>query len=598
VRPRTLATAACYLVLSAGFASLLFAFPNATGWRDWDFHLFLHAAVLKSLVEYGQLPLWNPWYCGGNVLWANPQAAFFSPVYPLAAVMSIPLAMKINIVIHYWVGLVGMHLLLTRIFGLKFLPAILFLASAFVFSGAPALHLAVGHANFLPAFYLPFLLYFFFFALESGAVRHAAIGGGVLALIAWNGGLHVVPMAAAIVGVIGLVSSIARRDWRPALMAAIVGGFAALLAAPRIVPLLFFVTSPHFDDARSATGHPDLMTLEMLLRSLIDPWQNRGYRLEGQIYEWIEYGNYVGLPFVLASLFSLFLILRTRLLTNRWFGVALGVTTIAMLVMSAGEFSPWAPASLFERVPLLSSFRVPSRYIMAATLCAVLTVAWIARVLDLESLGPRARLVVAILCLLATGDLVYRNRAMLGGAFIQDPVDARFHLLAGPTTLAINANSSPLEWGSPMFRSLMNGQSFYRCYEVMQTARKADTTHPLIWADDDTEILETRFSPNRIEYSVTAIRRPSRVRLNQNFATGWRNVAGAVEPDPGTGQPSIVVRPGETGTFSFAFSPPGLLLGWILAVIGIGGGVYASRLGVEIRSEPQPRRHEGTKKRK
>jgi len=588
---RRVGIGALYLALAVVFTRPLFAFPNATGWRDWDFHLFLHAAVLKSLVEYGQLPLWNPWYCGGNVLWANPQAAFFSPVYPLAAAMSIPLAMKINIVFHYWVGLVGMHVLLTRIFGLKPGPKtrpasdllVLFLASAFVFSGAPALHLAVGHANFLPVFYLPFLLYFFFLAVGSGALKHAILAGAVLALMAWNGGLHVVPMAAAAVGMLGVVSSIARRDWRPALAASVVGLFGALFAAPRIVPLLSFVTSPQFFDARSQAGHPDLMTYEMLLRSLIDPWQNRGFRLEGQIYEWFEYGNYVGLPLVLAAVLSMFLIFRSRFLSNRWFGVALAATTIAMLVVATGEFSPWAPASIFAHVPFVSSFRVPSRYIIAATLCAVLTVAWMARTLKVDALGPRARVAVAILCLLATGDLIYRNRAMLGGAFVQDPVETRFHLLGGQTTLAINSRTGPSEWGSPMFRALMNGESFYRCYEVMQTARKADTLHPLVWLEGGAQITSFTFSPNQIDFTVTRGGIPSRVLLNQNFAPGWFSDAGVVQPDPETGQPSVVLAAGRGGTFSFVFTPSGLLLGCSLGLLGIGVAAYAWRCELEKR---------------
>ena len=260
--------------------------------------------------------------------------------------------------------------------------------------------------------------------------------------------------------------------------------------------------------------------------------------------------------------------------------MSLAATTIAMLVVSAGEFSPWAPASMLSHVPLFSSFRVPSRYIIAATLCGVLTVAWMARTLDIEALGRRARIAVAILCLLATGDLVYRNSAMLGGAFIQDPVDARFHLLDGPTTLAIDADSSPSGWGSPMFRALMKDQSFYRCYEVMQTVRKADTTHQLVWTDGDARITST-FSPNQVDFSVTGGRTASRVRLNQNYAPGWSSDAGVVQPDPETGQPSVVLRPGQTGTYSFLFTAPGLLVGYALALLGLGVAAYAWTYGVE-----------------
>ena len=74
-----------YGVLSVIVCLPLFDQPDALGSSDWDQHLFYYGAVLKSVVEYGQLPFWNPWYCGGNVLWQNPQIALLSPVYPLTA---------------------------------------------------------------------------------------------------------------------------------------------------------------------------------------------------------------------------------------------------------------------------------------------------------------------------------------------------------------------------------------------------------------------------------------------------------------------------------------------------------------------------------
>ena len=56
-------------VLSVLICAPLFVQPNGVGHFDWDQHLFYYASVLKSVIEYGQWPFWNPWYCGGNVLW-------------------------------------------------------------------------------------------------------------------------------------------------------------------------------------------------------------------------------------------------------------------------------------------------------------------------------------------------------------------------------------------------------------------------------------------------------------------------------------------------------------------------------------------------
>jgi len=159
-------------------------------------------------------------------------------------------------------------------------------------------------------------------------------------------------------------------------------------------------------------------------------------------------------------------------------------------------------------------------------------------------------------------------------------VDASFHLFGGPRTLVIDAESRPSQSGSPMLRALMKGESFFHCYEAMELARNADVTHPLVWLDGDAKIFTTEFSPNRVDFNVSGGRAPSRVRLNQNFTGGWKSDAGIVEPDPETGQPSVVLRPGQTGRFAFVFVPPGLFLGCGLALVAIGASAYGWRLRV------------------
>ena len=58
---------AFYLIVSIAFCWPLFAQPFALGVNDWDQHLFYYGVVLKNLVQSGQMPFWNPWYCAGNV---------------------------------------------------------------------------------------------------------------------------------------------------------------------------------------------------------------------------------------------------------------------------------------------------------------------------------------------------------------------------------------------------------------------------------------------------------------------------------------------------------------------------------------------------
>jgi hypothetical protein len=587
VAPRSAATACLYGALAVAFCWPIFDQPQGLGSHDWDVHLFFHGAVLKNLIEYGQLPFWNPWNCGGNVLWQNPQVAVLSPVYPLALMMSVPLAVKVNIVLHYWISFVGMHLLLRRVIGLEFLPGVVFLASVFTMAGSQAMHLAVGHNNFLPAFYLPWMLFFFCRALETGQVRDAVLGAAILALMVFNGGLHIVPMAVAGVGVLSLVLAVGRRQPGPIWVLAIVGAASFAFAAPKLLPMMRFIASDQFFDARTVVEHPDAMTIEMMLRSYLDPYQTRGVQYDLQRHGWFEYGNYIG---VLASLLiaaSLVWIWFERQARDRLFGLAAATATMVLLALSAGEFSAAAPASLATHLPLFSNFRIPSRYTIAAALFGIVAAGWALKTIATDiRLSARMRTFAGLVCALATLDLLATNRGQLRDSFAQAPFTAGFRFLGGGDALIVDRDSNPYRSGSPMFRALMDGKSFFNCYEVMRLTPAANADQPLVFSDGKSKVFTTTFSPNRVEAGVAVGTEPSRVFLNQNFADGWRSAAGPVERDPVSGKPTVLVQPGYADTVAFTFRPPGLGLGLLLAglAIAVSAAVRRVRLSASAHS--------------
>jgi hypothetical protein len=557
--------------LSAAFCAPLFTIPDGLGFQDWDVHLFFHGAVLKSLVEYAQLPFWNPWNCGGNVLWQNPQVALLSPVYPLTLLLPLPLAVKVSILLHYWLAFVGMHLLLTRIIGVTFLPLVAYLAAVFTFAGGHAMHLAVGHNNFLPAFYLPLQLFLFLRSLRNGSIRDALFAAGLLALTIYNGGLHIVPMSMAGLGAFSVVASIAARTARPMVLLVVLGVAGLGYAAPKLLPMTLFVAGDRFWDARTVVERPDAMTLEMMARSYLDPYQTRGLRFETQRHGWYEYGNYIGLLAVLMVAAAIVRALWDRRAPDRWFGLAAALTTLLLLTLSAGEFAPFAPASLAARVPLVSNFRIPSRYTIAVVLFGVATAGWAIKAAAMEApFTPRWKALVAIVSVLATAELTLAGRLHLRGAFGQPPIPTAFRWLNGPRILEVDRLSDPYRPGSPMFRALMNDRSFFNCYEVMRLKQVADPDQPLVSGDAGVRIFTTRFSPNRVDFAVATGSEPARVILNQNFADGWSSDAGRVVPDPQSGKPSVMLMAGQTGTFAFSFRPPGLILGTVLAGLCAG----------------------------
>jgi hypothetical protein len=394
----------------------------------------------------------------------------------------------------------------------------------------------------------------------------------------YNGGLHIVPMAIAGFGTFSLVVAAARRQWRPIVLMAVFAVAGLAYAAPKLLPTTLFVGSDRFFDARTVVERPDAMTLRMILRAYVDPYQDRGLRFDRQRHGWYEYGNYIGLLASLLIAAAIFAALLDRRMADRWLGAAAAVTTLLLLTLSAGEFSRFAPASLAAHVPMFSNFRIPSRYTIAAVLFGVVTAGWVVRGASAESGSvPRLALFAAIVCLLATVELTFGNRAHLRGTFGQEPLTTGFRWLGGPSALDVDRTSDPYRPGSPMFRALLDDRSFFRCYEVMRLSQVAGPDHPLVSGDGNVRIFSGRFSPNRVEFAVAAGSEPARVIMNQNRAEGWTSDAGMVVPDPATGRPSVLLRPGQAGTFAFVFRPPGLWLGVLIAVVGIGASVIAAR---------------------
>ncbi len=567
---------ALYGMASYAFCSPLFAQPTGLGVFDWDQHLFYYGAVLKNIVEYGQPPFWNPWYCGGNVLWQNPQVALLSPAYPLAAFMPLALAMKVNILLHYWVGFLGMHLLLARTIGLRSRTIVFFLATLFTASGAPAIHLMAGHSVFLPAFYLPLVLYFFFRALETGRPQGALLAGVAIAMMVYNGGTHILPMAIAALAVLSVAAAALTRQWRPLFVGAVCCVAGLGYSAPKLLPVVSFVSSEQFWDTRPPTEHPDRTTLAMAARIYLDPDQRRGEKFPEQRHGWHEYGNYIGVFSALLIAAAIPFALLRRGAPRAWLGAALALTTLVFLAWSFGEFHRFAPASLATHLPLFSSFRIPSRYSIAVVLFGAATAGWAARALGLDAVSSvRLRAAIALVCMAGSAHLIVRNRVLLTGVFSQPPLSVDFKPMAGPGVLTTDAVSNAYTTGSPMFTALMNDRSFYYCYESLQLKHSANVASPLVYADDDrVAITETSFTPNRIDFTVMGGHEPARVSLNQNYARGWSSTAGAVTQPPER-MPGVTLAPGQTGRFSFVFVPEGLWMGTgILALTAMLSAVW------------------------
>lgn len=560
---------------SYGLLSLYFTYPLlASGARlgigDWDALLFQHASVMRSVYEYGQLPFWNPWYCGGNVLWQNPQVPLLTPAYLFTPFVSVAFAIKLTILLHYLAGFAGMHVLLTRIFDITWRPLLIYLASLFVLAGGPALHLIVGHSTFLPYFYLPWLLFYFIRAITTGDLRAVVGAAAVMALSLYAGGLHLTFMAAMGLILFSLTASLTRREWRPLVTLALVGGTTALLAAPKLVPMMAFVSEPRLVDIRWF-HRPDLMTPELVLHAFADPFQYPRMLMRAQKYGWHEYGNYLGFlgaPLICAA-FVWLAISRPRRSTH-WLAISLAVTALALFGLMVGEAGSYAPFVLLTKLPLMSQFRLPSRYTLVLVLFAVGVVAAVARQVMTAGAMPRELgKLAAILLVFATASLAYQNRVHLAGAFPLDPVPGGFGFLSRPPAPSIDAATDAFTGDSPMMRAMMQNRAVLRCNEPLSLPGQVDPGQAIVFPDGPARLSEIRFTPNRVTFAVLTSGEPARVVFNSKFIDGWRSTFGTLELDQATGLSYIAIPPLTATRVEIRFSPERLTTGLVLFGAGL-----------------------------
>ena len=470
--------------------------------------------------EYRQLPFW---------MWHLPQVAILSPASLLSAIVPLSLGIEINVVLHYWVAFLGMHLLLTRAIGLSFLPFVVFAASVFTLGGAMAMHLAVGDQTVLPVFYLPLLMFFVYRTARTGALRDALFAAGILALAIYNGGFQIVPMALMAVGAWAACVAVGARDWRPIAIAVLVVVCAAAYAGPKLAPVAEFVSGDQFRRTLEPIDHPDRMTPDMIWRAYTDSSLGAQSHVSGaQRHGWWEYGNYIGL--LAASgigLSVLWPLVVPSTTPQRSFAAMLALMAVWFLVVSAGEFHPFAPALGLARLPLVSSFRIPSRYTIAFGLFGALTIGAAARAAArLLPATPRLQRSVAVVCAIAVAELVFVNQRHFRNAASQTP--------------------------------------------VVNEIQTADAERPRVWSDGTAKVTDVVPTFNGARFSVIGGYEPSKVFLNQRYAPGWQSSAGTVRPDPQTdGRMFVQVAAGQTGRFSFSFVPPGLTAGMVLLFVAV-----------------------------
>lgn len=516
------------LVLWVAIAAFAYQGVTSDAWKvtEWmDDHQFYawEEADRMTLLRWGQLPAWNPYWCGGTVGVAAPEDPFLGPDFLLRIVFGVAHGRRLAILLLVVMGMEGTYRLCRRLDASVVGSA--FAAVVFATCDRYVAFIHDGWINFLGFELIPWVAFCFLKGLESW--RYRLLGGFFFAWIVLSAGTYPAPFAMLTVAYLttafslrGLIKGApGKREWLTPWVTALTIGLVGLaLSFGKLVPTLAFLRQ-----------FPRVFTpIEQLqLPSLFA-------------------GFYV--KYAMVLLFALVALVTADLAAGVFAG---GMVLFFALAM--GDFGPWSPFHFLKSLPVFSQLRFPDRYMVVVLFFAAVCAArGITRLEDsvpalARGLWSRVRawrkkeareapreLIWLAVALATFGayrvtrphleDILEAVRIKPGQIYVQEgprAYDQPFRQHRGNRRDAhmfpsANMGSIYCVAGNPLPESaLLRGDLPAEEYPVDPT--KA-TVKRLSW------------SPNVIELEVDA-REATTVRVNQNWAPEWRTNVGTVKSD-------------------------------------------------------------------
>lgn len=110
-RTDLLALGLLFLIATICFADVLLGI-NELYMRDMTRYYYPAKQILREIVQHGEFPYWNRYFSAGQPIAANPEHEVFYPLTWLILLPSYDLGYRLHILIHIYIGLLGMYALL------------------------------------------------------------------------------------------------------------------------------------------------------------------------------------------------------------------------------------------------------------------------------------------------------------------------------------------------------------------------------------------------------------------------------------------------------------------------------------------------------
>jgi hypothetical protein len=520
-----------FAVIAFIFTLPIFFQLSNWGILDWDQHLFYHAVPRVSLLEYGQFPLWNPYYCGGTVLLANPQSRLLSPSFLLILLFGEVVGIKIDIWLHLVIGLLGTYALARHY---QLASSFAMMASfVFMLSSMYALNLTVGMTWFLSVAYLPWVFLFCLKAFQNW--RYALASGLGLALMFFGGGAYPLSITILFLAVYSLILASFKEYTlvRVATLLAATLVFAVCIGAIKFFPAIEFLQAQprriyDYSGFSLNSLQFSLLSRDQTLGAIANlPLEKPGF-IDGVTGGMDENGMYIGIIPLGLSLIGIGLHDKRRMF--------LALCLVVFLWLSFGNRSRpvelWTPLHL---LPVYDSMRIAQRFRIVFMLCLSILAGFGLSTVDhcVTRIVPRpalTRFFTPAVLLIVLADLWMVNSPVLKEAFPISPLQTtRNDAFQQVWNISAYEKTGVQDWlpYSALYPALLSNVGVIDCYETANVPRNAIPASSanykgeayLLGTEGTARISD--WSPNRFTVDVEASGEGFLV-LNQNYYPGWR----------------------------------------------------------------------------
>lgn len=574
-----------FVCLFLCFVAVLFASPILSefgnwGVLDWDFQLHHHGVARATILDYGELPLWNPFNRSGVPMLAHPESRVLAPTFLLTLLFGEVAGLKLEVLLHLLIGLTGVYALARhwRVDEIGSIAA----AFVFVFNSSFAIHLTVGHVWALSFAWLPWLLLCYEHALTK--LRYSLGVSVILVVLFFSGAPYPFMVSWLLLGCYAAFTGVSQR--RIAVHARLLGMIVlqvGVLSAVKLVPTVELMSA--FSRTTSVeSGY----SFGALGNALFDPHQGlaaaRAERPEEFNGTPLHEGLYVG--FTALCLFLLGLVVKGR---SRLALLAVGGI---FFWISLGQHAPVDLWKWIHPFPGFDNMRMVQRFALVGVLFAAIFVGFgVAAIASLNRLAATGATALLLL------ELMLVNRPIFRDAFVIPPIAveraAAFEQLrALPYYDAEGWITQRSPAGLPAMSSLYpaflgargSTQGYFIVPFVSHATPKGGPGYRgEVFLENDNAgappntATYSSWSPNRLEVDLEgpAVAGDSLV-INQNYDPGWR--ARAPEAEPGATRPvsarrgliAVALQPGD-GRIELRYRPKSFEIGAGISLAGVIG---------------------------